>query len=270
MNALVNDQIRRIREIIASSETGTKITFGRFTGETEEKFEDAKRIYRENETMDLLPNELISREQMRSTPPNILITNYAMLEYMLLRPGDNIIFSQQNAEKWKFIVFDEAHSYTGATGIEVATLMKRVKAILGRNDLRYILTSATLGDENSNQEIINFAQSLCDTEFQADNIIRSRTVKAEPSHELIGLGIEFYSELATMIRDNCSDDDIKEKIIELGHNYLDEKSLDENLFELILHDEFYYDVRSVLYNNIISVNQAAKSLDISVENFTDS
>lgn len=269
MNALVNDQIRRIREIIASSETGTKITFGRFTGETEEKFEDAKRIYRENETMDLLPNELISREQMRSTPPNILITNYAMLEYMLLRPGDNIIFSQQNAEKWKFIVFDEAHSYTGATGIEVATLMKRVKAILGRNDLRYILTSATLGDENSNQEIINFAQSLCDTEFQADNIIRSRTVKAEPSHELIGLGIEFYSELATMIRDNCSDDDIKEKIIELGHNYLDEKSLDENLFELILHDEFYYDVRSVLYNNIISVNQAAKSLDISVENFTD-
>ena len=87
MNALVNDQIRRIREIIATNTKGTKITFGRFTGETEEKLSDAKKIYKENETMELLPNELICREQMRETPPNILITNYAMLEYMLLRPG---------------------------------------------------------------------------------------------------------------------------------------------------------------------------------------
>ena len=73
-----------------------------------------------------------------------------------MRPGDNIIFGQQNAEKWKFIVFDEAHSYTGATGIEVATLMKRVKAMLKREDLRYILTSATLGDKNSDTEIVNY------------------------------------------------------------------------------------------------------------------
>lgn len=275
MNALVNDQIRRIRDIISSCNGGTKITFGRFTGETEEKFADAKKIFEENEKTDenqkpqLLPNELISREQMRATPPNILITNYAMLEYMLLRPGDNIIFGQQNAEKWKFIVFDEAHSYTGATGIEVATLMKRVKAMLKREDLRYILTSATLGDKNSDTEIVNFAKALCDTDFKANNIIRSKTVKAEAEHELADLGIDFYSSLAEMIRDNCSDEDIRQRICELKHEYNQEKSLSENLFELVLHDKFYYEVRDVLFENIVSVNEAARILNISSEDFTD-
>ena len=269
MNALVNDQIRRIREIIATNTKGTSITFGRFTGETEEKYDDAKKVYEENETTKLLPNELISREQMRRTPPNILITNYAMLEYMLLRPGDNIIFSAQNAQKWKYIVFDEAHSYTGATGIEVATLMKRVKAMLGRNDLKYILTSATLGDEKSNTEILNFAESLCDAKFKADSIIRSKTVRTSATHELVDLGIDFYSQIAEMIRENCADEDIINRIREFGYDYSVGKELSENLFELVLHDTFYYEVRDILYNNIISVNQAASLLGISNEDFTD-
>lgn len=269
MNALVNDQIRRIREIIATACHGTKITFGRFTGETEEKFEDAKKVYKENETQELMDNELISREQMRATPPNILITNYAMLEYMLLRPGDNIIFSKKNAEKWKFIVFDEAHSYTGATGIEVATLMKRVRAMLGRNDLKYILTSATLGDEKSNDEIIKFGKNLCDANFTPDCIVRSKTTRVLPTHEKQPLGLHFYSSLAEMIRDNCADEDIRNQIIELGFRYDDNLKLEENLFELILHDDFYYEVREVLFNNIVSVNQASNSLGLSAADFTD-
>lgn len=65
---------------------------------------------------------LVSREQMRNTPPNILITNYAMLEYLLLRPGDSIFFNSDNAPKWKSIVLDEAHTYGGAKGIEVGSI----------------------------------------------------------------------------------------------------------------------------------------------------
>lgn len=269
MNALVNDQIRRIREIISSNIKGSSITFGRFTGETEETYKKALEEYNENETLELLPNELISREQMRKTPPNILITNYAMLEYMLLRPGDNIIFSQQNSQKWKYIVFDEAHSYTGATGIEVATLMKRVKAMLGRDNLNYFLTSATLGNEKSNKEIISFAESLCNASFTEDCIIRSKTVRTEPSRELVNLGIDFYTRLAEMIRDNCADEDFISAIIDLGQKYDTSKKLEENIFELVLHDKFYYEVREVLYNNIISVNQAANQLGLSPEDFTD-
>ena len=269
MNALVNDQIRRLREIIASNNKGTSITFGRFTGETEESYKKALEEYKENETMELLSNELICREQMRKTPPNILITNYAMLEYMLLRPGDNIIFSQQNSEKWKYIVFDEAHSYTGATGIEVATLMKRVKSMLGRDDLKYFLTSATLGDEKSNKEIIKFAESLCDTKFKDDSIIRSKTIRTEPSRELVNLGIDFYTRLAEMIRDNRSDEDVASTINDYKLKYDISKKLEENIFELVLHDKFYYEVRDVLFNSIISVNQAAHRLCLSPEDFTD-
>ena len=144
MNALVNDQIRRIREILYDMDIDGAITFGRFTGETKEKQKEAEKIYMEveDEEYPWRKNEIISREQMRNTPPNILITNYAMLEYILLRPGDNIILGPQYADKWQYIVLDEAHSYNGANGIEVATLLKRVKAMLGRNDLKYILTSA--------------------------------------------------------------------------------------------------------------------------------
>ena len=74
MNALVNDQIRRLRELLRD----TSITYGKFTGETAETYADGKRRYEEIEDISvspLCPNELVSREQMRDASPNILITN---------------------------------------------------------------------------------------------------------------------------------------------------------------------------------------------------
>lgn len=107
MNALVNDQIRRLRELLRDE---SQITFGRFTGETKDHYEDARRDFPNDQPP--LINEMICRDQMRDTPPHILITNYAMLEYMLLRPGDNIIFSDLNATKWQYIVFDVRNNYS--------------------------------------------------------------------------------------------------------------------------------------------------------------
>ena len=67
MNALANDQIKRLREMLADV---PEITFGRYTGETEETTEKAAALYREmNDLSDPLPNELVSREQMRENPP---------------------------------------------------------------------------------------------------------------------------------------------------------------------------------------------------------
>ena len=172
MNALVNDQIRRLRELFSSYE-GCSITYGKFTGETAEDFTRARNEFVEREGIEPPKNELICRDQMRKKPPNILITNYAMLEYLLLRPGDVAFFSEANADKWKTIILDEAHTYGGAKGIEVGTLLKRVKAMLKRDDIQFILTSATLGDNKSNQQIVNFAQSLCSTRFEESSIIRS-------------------------------------------------------------------------------------------------
>ena len=269
MNALVNDQIRRLRELLSEMDGEKKITFGRFTGETEETYKAAKKQYEEVEDSPLCENELISREQMRKSPPNILITNYAMLEYMLLRPGDNIIFSETNASKWQYIVFDEAHSYTGAKGIEVASLIKRVKAMLNRYDIKFILTSATLGDEKSDAEILNFCKSLCASTFSKQSIIRSYTREIKPEHDIAKINFEIYKELAGAIRQNRPDDSIKEIIKKHVIPFDNTLKLEEILFDLILHDEFYYDVRKVLYRQIKTVNQVANELSISTDDFTD-
>lgn len=270
MNALVNDQIRRIREILYDMDPEEAITFGRFTGETKHKQKEAKELYDEVEDSKYpwRKNEIISREQMRSNPPNILITNYAMLEYILLRPGDNIILGTDYADKWKFIILDEAHSYNGANGIEVATLLKRVKAMLKRDDLQYILTSATLGDKNSNKEIIEFATSLCDAKFDSSSIVRSYLEQIKAERELEKVDFDIYRKIARKIRENEDEESIICFLKENGYNLIG-NSLEEKLYDLVLHDEFYYEVRKVLYQKIKSLKAVANDLKMTEEDFTD-
>lgn len=272
MNALVNDQIRRLRELLAQMEDEPKITFGRFTGETKETFQEAYAKYAEIEdvkTNPLSDNELISREQMRQTPPNILITNYAMLEYLLLRPGDNIIFSEGYAPFWQYIVFDEAHSYTGAKGIEVASLVKRVKAMLGRQDIKFILTSATLGDEKANKEIIRFAHNLCNADFTDDSIVRAYVKKVTPDRAVAALDYNIYREIAALIRDNAPDEEIKQVLESHGVAAPEDIPLSEILYDTVLHDAFYYRVRDVLNGKIKTVKAVASELGLDEGDFTD-
>lgn len=160
MNALANDQVKRLRKLLK----GTNITFGAYTGETERTQDKALAKYKKlNDNEEPIPNELISRDVIKATPPHLLITNYAMLEYLMIRPGDNSLFSGELGRTWKFIVLDEAHTYTGATDIEVAMLLKRLKArVETDNAIQYILTSATLGtSEKDNGAVIDFANTLC-------------------------------------------------------------------------------------------------------------
>lgn len=170
MNALANDQMKRMRAIMKGH---PQITFGIYTGNTEQTEREARAKFHENYGRDavILDNELISREQMRETPPHILITNYSMLEYMMLRPKDDKVFS---GAKLRYIVLDEAHVYKGTTGMETAMLMRRLRArISTRDTVQFILTSATLGGKDADQEITHFGYQLCGVEFRADNIIRS-------------------------------------------------------------------------------------------------
>lgn len=159
LNALVNDQMERLRVMLK----GTNITFGRFTSELPSKAERDERY---------LPNEIISRDEIRvdGRVPQILITNYAMLEYLLFRPEDTNLFSRP--ESWKYIVLDEAHTYNGAQGIEVAMLIRRLKQRLGKKkgEMLCIATSATLVNDNP-REAADFAHNLFDENFMDDDII---------------------------------------------------------------------------------------------------
>lgn len=170
MNALANDQLARLRELL---EQYPAITYGRYTGETLEARDAALAAFREREERDPPPNELISRAAMRDTPPHILLTNYAMLEYLLLRPQDTELFDGPRGDHWRFIVADEAHVYDGATGIEVGMLLRRLRdrVLRGGRGLRCIATSATLGrGEQDFPAAAHFAQALFDEPFEASDV----------------------------------------------------------------------------------------------------
>jgi hypothetical protein len=173
INALVNDQMDRLRNILKSF---PQITFGSYTGDTPENekelakkdkidIENGYKVYNQK-------NEIRHREAMRNNPPNLLFTNYAMLEYILIRPSDKDIFNNENTSNWKFIVLDEAHTYKGALAIELSHLLRRVSGKFSNNTLQYILTSATLGSGMKDLDaIIDFAHNLTNSKFKSENIL---------------------------------------------------------------------------------------------------
>ena len=193
MNALANDQQKKLRKLLKEY---PDITFGRYTGETEHKLsketpeEAEKRLHREYDVTHLcdseevyrksIPNELMCREMMAEKPPHILLTNYAMLEYMLLRPDTAPFFDNPSAKNWRFIVIDEAHTYKGATGTEIAYLLRRLKERIRHNmkdDFRCIATSATLGNEDGKPALAKFAENLFGEPFSAEDIITTERKK---------------------------------------------------------------------------------------------
>jgi ATP-dependent helicase YprA (DUF1998 family) len=180
MNALANDQIKKLRQLLAKY---PQITFGRYTGETPQGDSAAREDYEHQFGAKPLENEFLSRDRMQKTPPHILLTNYAMLEYLLIRPADSVFFDSEFACNWKFIVADEAHSYKGATGTEIALLIRRLKERINRNkhnEMRCVATSATLGNENSKPALAQFASNLFGEPFSADDIV---TGKVDTSQE---------------------------------------------------------------------------------------
>ncbi|HVB74904.1 MAG TPA: DEAD/DEAH box helicase [Ktedonobacteraceae bacterium] len=113
--------------------------------------------------------ELYARHQMQRWCPDVLVTNYSMLEYMLMRPIERSLFQQtaewlaQDQANTLLIVLDEAHLYSGVTGTEISLLLRRLQARLGidRSRARYILTSASLDTGTEGQQaILDFAAAL--------------------------------------------------------------------------------------------------------------
>lgn len=196
MNALANDQQKKLRKLLKHY---PEITFGRYTGETAHKTsketaaQAEKRMHEEyniahaedsdENLRESIPNEYMCREQMAETPPHILLTNYAMLEYMLLRPDTAPFFDNSSAKNWRFIVIDEAHTYKGANGTEIAFLLRRLKERIRHNmkeSFRCIATSATLGSEDGKADLALFAQNLFGEPFDESDIITTKRIRRTP------------------------------------------------------------------------------------------
>ncbi len=196
MNALANDQVKKLRLLLKHY---PDITFGRYTGETPDKDEDTvRKEYRANHGEDALPNEMLTRGRMQETPPHILLTNYAMLEYLLLRPADSELFDGSNAENWRFIVIDEAHTYRGTNGTEISFLLRRLKERIKKNNsgkLQCIATSATLGDENAMDAITDFAENIFNEPFYKEDIVSAERIFRQEIDEMKPFSLEDYEHL---------------------------------------------------------------------------
>lgn len=177
MNALANDQLKRLRSLLADV---PEITFGRYTGETKQTAKNARQHFESlHPGQEILPNERLSREEMQAEPPHILLTNYAMLEYLLLRPRDIELFATRGAQTWRYVALDEAHVYDGAQAAEVGMLLRRLKDRVAPSDkLQYIATSASLDGKSA--EVTTFASELFNADFEyTDDPARQDVVRAD-------------------------------------------------------------------------------------------
>lgn len=202
LNALAEDQMVRLRKSLSSESAvnffqnnlnGNFITFGRYTGSTvknvnEGSFEaDWKQLKSQliskPELGDLkydipntdLPIEYWSREQMIESPPDLLITNYSMLNVMLYRESERPIFEQtknwlQESNSNIFhIVIDELHSYRGSGGTEVAYLIRKLLNKLGLSpqspQVQFLCSSASMQETERTKKFITGFFGLTHDEY---------------------------------------------------------------------------------------------------------
>ena len=175
LNALATDQMQRIARLLFRDLGDPGITLGRYTGQVSsastrddvEKDISEMPIFRENFGEDaLVPrNWLLSRQEMLDRPPDILITNYSMLEHILLLPRNRPLIKKARIG---WLILDELHTYTGAQAIEVAFLIRKLKSSLdiSKGSLRCVGTSASL-DPSRKKELKKFASDLFGEEFPA-------------------------------------------------------------------------------------------------------
>jgi len=200
--------------------------------------------------------ELFTRQEMHtrdgSNPhggtPDLLITNYSMLEYMLLRPIEQPLFEDtrewlaEDEENELNIVLDEAHLYRGAQGAEVALLLSRLLQKLGisRERVRFILTSATMG-ENVEEAAPEFAAQLTTGDPDDFSVITGEQVEyegGEPSEKRTAQLLErvgYQLDDPSKIRNVASErgwDPLESDDVESVRSYLADQLVDDPLFRL--------------------------------------
>lgn len=168
MNALANDQAQRLARLLTSRASLAGVTAGLYTGQQGPK--------RTTVSADSL---ITDRSVLQSSPPDILLTNYKMLDQLLLRQADGRLWSA-SATSLQYLVLDEFHTYDGAQGTDVAMLLRRLGLALrahGRDGdgplagVTPIATSATLGDGGDSAAMLSFAETVFGVPFAEDAVV---------------------------------------------------------------------------------------------------
>lgn len=165
MNALATDQAHRISDRLANPAL-SQVTAGLYIGDTPAT--GYERV-------------LTERAEIRRTRPDILITNYKMLDLLLQRSEDLPLWEDADVA---YVVVDEFHTYDGAQGTDVAMLLRRLGAALGVAEpgrplgrICPVATSATLGGDNLSDseimgELLTVAEEVFGIRFEPDSVVR--------------------------------------------------------------------------------------------------
>lgn len=185
MNALANDQAERLATLISGDPALSAVTAGLYTGEQSTG----------GRTRVSADGLITDRPLMHDAPPDILLTNYKMLDHMLLHPGRADMW-RLSAESLQYLVLDEFHTYDGAQGTDVAMLLRRLgltlkshwsatSAITDEDRARPlgritpVATSATLGSRAAPVAMMDFAHTVFGERFDDDAVIEETRLTPE-------------------------------------------------------------------------------------------
>jgi ATP-dependent helicase YprA (DUF1998 family) len=177
MNALANDQATRLTKLLTTHPALSGVTAALYAGQAGP-----------DRTMVTSEGLITDRAVIRDNPPDILLTNYKMLDQLLLRHADHGLW-QRSATSLRYLVLDEFHTYDGAQGTDVAMLLRRLGRVLksywseadsslsisdwerplGR--MTPVATSATLGDKGDPGVMLDFARTVFGEPFAADAVV---------------------------------------------------------------------------------------------------
>jgi len=170
MNALATDQAKRFAKTIANNDgLRSKVSVGLFVGQEDE-----------------LPSKVMStdkvitcKDTLRKSPPDILLTNYKMLDFLLMRPEDQQIWRFNEPDTLQFVVVDELHTFDGAQGTDLSCLLRRLKYKLKspESHIACVGTSATVGSDFS--ALTDYATKIFDSEFENSSVVTEDRYSAE-------------------------------------------------------------------------------------------
>ncbi|CZR97310.1 putative ATP-dependent helicase Lhr [Clostridioides difficile] len=266
MNALANDQLDRLRGMLA----GSGVSFGMYVGSTPEDDSKLGSYYRMNSKegkkdyykhregnrasdMIISPfEERLSEKEMIENPPRILLTNVNQLELLLTRKKDISMFV--NAPL-KYIVFDEVHTYSGAKGAEVSCLVRRLKAFCNKSadEVVCIGTSATIADKEDEGSVVGkFASRffgvnekdvvLVKEEYKNESFIQDKLVPRKITNKIENLLDETLNAIES--EDEAKIEDIYNT---LTNSRLDgEGDIKARLYENLRRNEYVYNLVRIL------------------------
>jgi hypothetical protein len=175
-----------------------------------------------------------------------------MLEHLLIKPDNTPLFGEPANNHWHFVILDEAHTYGGSKGSEVSMLLRRLKTTLGKDDIRFILTSATLGDEGQNAEVAEFASKLCSAVFSPEDVIRAKYIPMVKPKSPVALGSVFYADVAKIVSERDVESNLRNYLKGIGKDVEDPRAL---LYDLVYNDPIVHKMAS-------SLNGVPKTIDV--------